>query len=89
MGTAGRPGAPVTTPAAQQWAPTKAQRIVLMCLADVAENEGGHITLKNRYHSAAAALVRRGYVEKVDRDLLRPLYIITPAGLEAWKGVEG
>lgn len=89
MGTAGRPGASVTTPAAQQWAPTKAQRIVLMCLADVAANEGGHITLKNRYHSAAAALVRRGYVEKVDRDLLRPLYIITPAGLEAWKGVEG
>ena len=34
--------------------------------------------------------LRRGwYVEKIDRDLLRPLYIITPAGLEAWKGVEG
>lgn len=79
----------MTTPAAQQWTPTKAQRTVLICLADVAANEGGHITLKNRYHSAAAALVRRGYVEKIDRDLLRPLYIITPAGLEAWKGVEG
>jgi len=57
--------------------------------ADVAAKEGGHITLKNRYHSAAAALVRRGYVEKVDRDLLRPSYIITPAGLEAWKSAEG
>ncbi len=79
----------MTPPAAQQWAPTKAQRIVLVCLADVAANEGGHITLKNRYHSAAMALVRRGYVEKIDRDLLRPLYIITPAGLEAWKGAEG
>ena len=77
------------TPATQQWTPTKAQRSVLICLADVAANEGGHITLKNRYHSAAMALVRRGYVEKVDRDLLRPLYIITPTGLEAWKGVEG
>jgi len=87
VGAAGRPGAPVKTPVVQQWMPTKAQRIVLMCLADVAANEGGHITLKNRYHSAAAALVRRGYVEKVDRDLYRPLYIITPAGLEAWKGI--
>ena len=76
------------TPAAQQWKPTPAQRIVLMCLADVAANEGDHITLKNRYHSAAAALVRRGYVEKVDRDLLRPLYIITAAGLDAWKRIE-
>jgi hypothetical protein len=37
---------------------------------------------------AAAALVRRGYVQKVDRDLLRPLYIITPEGLTAWKQIE-
>jgi hypothetical protein len=59
-----------------------------MCLADVAANEGGHIILKNRYHGAAAALVRRGYVEKIDRDLCRPLYIITAAGLEAWKRIE-
>ena len=88
MGAAGRPGAPVTTPAAQHWTPTKAQRTVLICLADVAGNEGGHITLKNRYHSAAAALVRRGYVEKIDRDLWRPLYIITPEGLTAWKQIE-
>lgn len=78
----------MTTTTTQQWTPTKAQRIVLMCLADVAANEGGHITLKNRYHSAAAALVRRGYVEKIDRDLWRPLYIITPEGLTAWKQIE-
>lgn len=88
MGAAERPGASVTMPAGQQWTPTKAQRIVLVCLADVAANEGGHIILRNRYHSAAAALVRRGYVEKIDRDLYRPLYIITPAGLKAWRSVE-
>jgi hypothetical protein len=61
---------------------TKAQQTVLRTLADVAKHEGGYIILKNKYHSAAAALVRRGLVEKVDRDLYRPLYIITPAGLE-------
>ena len=66
---------------------TKAQRAVMTTLVDVAENEGGHITLKNRYHSAAMALVRRGFVEKMDRDLYRPLYTITPAGLEYWRAI--
>ena len=64
---------------------TKAQHTALRTLADVAENEGGYITRTNRNHSAAAALVRRGFVEKIDRDLYRPLYIITPAGLEYWR----
>jgi len=64
---------------------TKAQRVVLTTLADVARHEGGYIILKNQYHSAAAALIRRGYVVKLDRGFFRPGYMITPEGLRLYE----
>jgi hypothetical protein len=60
---------------------TRAQQIVLTTLYDVATHEGGPIILKNRYHSAAAALMRRGLVEQLDRWPYRPGYQLTAAGL--------
>ena len=66
---------------------TPAQQIVLTTLHDVATHEGGLIILKNRYHSAAAALVRRGLVEKVDRWPYRPGYQLSAAGLVHMQGV--
>lgn len=59
---------------------TKAQRTVLLDLLDVAEHEGGWIILKNQYHSAAAALIRKGYAAKQDNGFFRPRYQITEAG---------
>jgi len=64
---------------------TAAQTTVLRDLADVATHEGGGIILKNRFHSAAATLMRRGWVAQTDRFPYRPTYSITPAGLAAWR----
>lgn len=67
---------------------TKHQLALLRTLADVAEHEGGEIILKNQYHSAAHALMRRGWVSQTDRFPYRPTYQITPAGLAAWKEMQ-
>lgn len=67
---------------------TKSQETVLETLYDVATHEGGWIILKNKYHSPAAALIRRGYVEKSQTGFERPHYIITQAGFEYWKNRE-
>lgn len=61
---------------------TAAQRTVLITLLDVATHEGGWIILKNQYHSAAAALIRKGYAEKQDNGFFRPRYKITEAGVK-------
>jgi hypothetical protein len=66
---------------------TPAQQIVLTTLYDVATHEGGHIILKNRYHSAAAALMRRGLVEQLDRFPYRPGYKLTAAGVVHMQGI--
>lgn len=63
---------------------TKPQTQVLTTLYDVATHEGGGVVLKNRYHSAAHALIRKGFVRKIDRGLYRPQYIITPEGIKYW-----
>jgi hypothetical protein len=63
---------------------TKPQTQVLTTLYDVATHEGGGIVLKNRYHSAAHALIRKGFVRKIDRGLYRPLYILTSEGMKYW-----
>lgn len=60
------------------------QITVLNTLYDVATHEGGGITLANRYHSAARALIRKGLARKVERGLYRPHYFITPAGRQYW-----
>lgn len=59
---------------------SKAQSVLLATLYDVATHEGGWIIIKNRYHSAAAALMRRGLVEQLDRAPYRPVYRITEQG---------
>lgn len=61
---------------------TKAQRTVLIGLWDVATHENRPVILKNKYHSAAMALVRLGLVNKIDRGFYRPLYELTEAGRE-------
>lgn len=67
---------------------TKSQTIVMETLYDVVTHEGGGITLKNRYHSPAEALIRKGYVHKLDRFPYRPHYFITDAGREYWEKVQ-
>ena len=68
---------------------TQAQWIVLQTLNDVHEFEGDiDIVLKNRYHSAAAALVRSGCVTKRDCFPYRPRYQITEAGQKLWSSVQ-
>lgn len=57
------------------------QGTLLTTLHDVATHEGGYIIIKNRYHSTAEALIRRGLAEKLDRFPYRPGYKITPAGM--------
>jgi DNA-binding MarR family transcriptional regulator len=64
---------------------TQAQRTVLETLYDVSTHEGGAKTLKNRYHSAAMALIRHGFVVKHQRDFYRPRYEITEAGKAFWR----
>jgi hypothetical protein len=63
---------------------TKPQTTVLATLYDVATHEGGGIVLKNRYHSAAHALIRKGLARKIERGIYRPHYIITPEGMNYW-----
>jgi hypothetical protein len=64
---------------------TQTQRTVLETLYDVSTHEGGAKTLKNRFHSAAMALIWRGLVVKHDRDIYRPVYEITEAGKAFWR----
>ena len=64
---------------------TQAQSAVLRTLYDVAAHEGGTKTLKNRYHSAAMALIRRGFVIKHEDGFYRPRYEITDAGKQFWR----
>ena len=59
---------------------SKHQMTVLETLYDVATHEGGGIILKNRYHSPAHALIRKGYVREQDRFPWRPHYFITDEG---------
>lgn len=59
---------------------SKAQNVVLVTLYDIAIHEGGWCILKNKYHSAAAALMRRGLVEQQYRAPYRPVYRITEQG---------
>lgn len=56
----------------------------MVTLYDVATHEGGTIILKNRYHSAAHALIRRGWVEKFQEGFFRPRYKITNEGFQVW-----
>lgn len=60
---------------------SKHQMTVLETLYDVATHEGGGIILKNRYHSPAHALIRKGYVREQDRFPYRPHYFITDEGM--------
>ena len=66
---------------------SKHQMTVLETLYDVATHEGGGIILKNRYHSPAHALIRKGYVREQDRFPWRPLYFITEAGMAYWSSL--
>lgn len=57
-------------------------------LYDVATHEGGGIVLKNKYHSPAYSLEKKGFVRQIDRFPYRPHYIITEAGLAYWRAFQ-
>lgn len=67
---------------------TKAQRIVLRDLVDVAQHEGTAITLKNRFHSAAEALIRRDLVRKFNRFPYPTTYVVTQQGIDEWNRLQ-
>jgi len=66
---------------------TKSQMTVMETLYNVATHEGGGVTLSNRYHSPAHALIRKGYVRKQDRSPFRPYYFITDEGVAYWSSL--